>query len=318
MYRSDWHAWQFRREPLAAQRTARRAGAAILGNITRRHSGHHARAPDSRSKKISHPSHGIETRDLRVDTADGRLHVRTWQPPAATSKAPIVLFHDSLGSVRLWRGFPAALCARAGRTVIAYDRLGFGESDPNPHTLTVDFIAHETQAGFEPLRAQLGIARCVLFGHSVGGGMAVNVAAKYPEACVALITESAQAFLEDRTVNGIETARDLFQDPEQVARLAKYHGDKARWVLDAWVGSWLSPAFASWTLESVLPKVTCPVLAIHGIDDEYGSARHPQLIGQLSGGPVRVEVMPDTQHVPHREKEAAVLEMVADFLRDLD
>lgn len=270
------------------------------------------------STKISNTTHGIATRDLRVDTPDGRLHVRTWQPPPSPSKAPIVLFHDSLGSVKLWRGFPSALCARTGRTVIAYDRLGFGESDANPHALTVNFIAQEIQAGFEPLRAQLGFERCVLFGHSVGGGMAVNIAAKHPEACVALITESAQVFLEDRTVHGIEAARDLFKDPEQVARLAKYHGAKARWVLDAWIGSWLSPAFASWSLEGVLPKVTCPVLAIHGIDDEYGSARHPQLIGKLAGGPVRVEVMPDTQHVPHREKEATVLTMVADFLRPLD
>lgn len=243
--------------------------------------------------------------------------MRTWQPPTPPSKAPILLFHDSLGSVNLWRGFPSALCARTGRRVIAYDRLGFGASDPNPHTLTVDFIARETQAGFEPLRTHLGIERCVLFGHSVGGGMAVNVAAKYPDVCVALITESAQVFLEDRTVHGIETARDLFRDPEQVARLAKYHGDKARWVLDAWIGSWLSPAFASWSLEGVLPKVTCPILAIHGIDDEYGSTRHPELIGKLAGGPARVEVMPDTQHVPHREKEAAVLAMVADFLSGL-
>lgn len=244
--------------------------------------------------------------------------MRRWQPATPTSKAPIVLFHDSLGSVKLWRGFPEALCARTGRAVIAYDRLGFGESDPNPRTLTVDFIAHETQAGFLPLRTQLGLQRVVLFGHSVGGGMAVNVAARHPDACVALITESAQVFLEDRTVHGIETARDLFKDPEQVARLAKYHGDKARWVLDAWIGSWLSPAFASWSLESVLPKVRCPVLAIHGIDDEYGSARHPELIGKLAGGPARVEVMPETQHVPHREKEAAVLSMVQDFLAGLD
>ena len=89
-------------------------------------------------------------------------------------------------------------------------------------------------------------------------------------------------------------------------------------MLGAWIGSWLSPDFASWSLLPVLPRVKCPVLVIHGIDDEYGSSRHPELIGQLSGGTAQVEVMADTRHVPHRERESAVVAMVAGFLQGLD
>ena len=147
--------------------------------------------------------------------------------------------------------------------------------------------------------------------------MAVHCAAKRPEACAALITESAQAFVEDRTVQGIEEASALFADPAQRERLAKYHGDKAQWVLDAWIGSWLSPEFATWSLDAVLPQVHCPVLALHGADDEYGSPAHPERIGRLVSGPARVEVMAATRHVPHRERPADVLQRVAAFLRDI-
>ena len=257
------------------------------------------------------------SQDTAVDGQHGRLFVRTWSPEVPSHLAPIVLLHDSLGSVELWRGFPSALCKATGRQVVAYDRLGFGKSDAHPGTLALDFIAREAEGDFAAVIRQLGIARFIVFGHSVGGGMAVNCAAHHGAACVALITESAQAFVEDRTVEGLEDARALFKDPGQVDRLKRYHGDKARWVLDAWIESWLAPAFASWSLRPVLPQVDCPALVIHGVDDEYGSPVHPALIAELSGGLARLELMADTRHVPHRDREADVVAMVRAFLETL-
>ncbi len=262
-------------------------------------------------------THPITIQDAWVECPDGRLFARSWTPAAPSALAPIVLLHDSLGSVELWRSFPAALCEATGRRVVAYDRLGFGRSDPHPATLALDFIATEAEAGFAAIRRHFALDRFAVFGHSVGGGMAVNRAAHHGAACVALITESAQAFVEDRTVDGLEEARVFFQDPLQLERLGKYHGDKARWVRDAWIESWLDPAFAGWSLRPVLPQVKCPALAIHGVDDEYGSRKHPELIAELSGGPVRLALMADTRHVPHREKEAEVVELVGGFLRTL-
>ena len=255
--------------------------------------------------------------DAWLEGRGGRLFARVWSPAVATGRAPIILLHDSLGSVELWRGFPAALCAATGRQVVAYDRFGFGKSDPHPARLALGFVASEAEHDFAAVRQQLGIDRFVVFGHSVGGGMAVNCAARFGDACVALITESAQAFVEDRTVQGIEEARELFKDEGQVDRLKRYHGDKTRWVLDAWIGSWLHPDFAAWSLASALPHVKCPTLVIHGIDDEYGSAKHPRQIAEAVGGRARLEIMPDTRHVPHREKEAEVVQMLTDFLATL-
>ncbi|GAB3466801.1 alpha/beta fold hydrolase [Azotobacter salinestris] len=261
--------------------------------------------------------HAIQ-QDLWLETPDGRVFARVWTPAVAIHEepqSPIVLFHDSLGCVELWRGFPARLCASTGRKVIAYDRLGFGRSDPRRDRPTFAFIAEEAERHFPAVRKQLAIQRFVAFGHSVGGGMAVHCASRFADACEALITESAQAFVEDRTLAGLREAKALFGQEDQFARLGKYHGDKARWVLDAWLDTWLSPTFASWSLAPVLPGVGCPLLAIHGLDDEYGSPRHPELIAQLAGGPARTEVLADTRHVPHREREQVVLELVDGFLR---
>lgn len=261
---------------------------------------------------MTHPP-AVPHADHWIALPQGRLFARVWTPPRAAG-SPIILFHDSLGSVALWRGFPAVLAARTQRAVIAYDRLGFGHSDPRTAMLGLDFVADEATTFFPALREHLGIGRCVLFGHSVGGGMAVYCAARCAAECDALITESAQAFVEARTLHGIREAKALFADPAQVERLGRYHGAKARWVLDAWIDTWLSPDFADWSLDAVLPQVECPVLAIHGDDDEYGSPRHPERIARLAGGPVRVAVMADTRHVPHREREQVVVDLIAEFL----
>lgn len=255
--------------------------------------------------------------DQRIAGRGGRLFARAWSGPGAAEAAPLVLLHDSLGSVELWRDFPERLCAATRRTVIAYDRLGFGRSDPHPGRLSLDFIADEAAAGFASLRAHFRLDRFVLFGHSVGGGMAVNIAARSGHGCVALITESAQAFVEDRTVRGIEEARESFRDALQFERLDRYHGDKARWVLDAWVDSWLHPEFAGWSLAPVLPMLRCPALVIHGEDDEYGSPAHPRLIAELAGSRVDLQILARTRHVPHRERPDEVLSLVSCFLESV-
>jgi pimeloyl-ACP methyl ester carboxylesterase len=105
-----------------------------------------------------------------------------------------------------------------------------------------------------------------------------------------------------------------FAEPGQLERLGRYHGDKARWVLSAWLDTWLSPAFAGWSLASVLPGVRCPLLALHGELDEYGSEAFPALIARLAGGPARMELLAGLGHVPQREQPEAIVRRVAGFL----
>ena len=160
----------------------------------------------------------------------------------------------------------------------------------------------------------LGVGMFVPFGHSVGGGMAIATAARWPEHCTAAVTESAQSFVEDRTVAGLHAAKADFARPGQVERLARYHGEKARWVLDTWLETWLDPDFAAWRLDVDLRGVRCPTLALHGDRDEYGSVQHPERIARLTQGPSRAVILDGCGHVPHREQTARVLDEVARFL----
>ena len=227
------------------------------------------------------------------------------------------MLHDSLGSVDLWRDFPPSLAALIGRRVIAYDRLGFGKSDPNPEMLGPGFIDDEANTGLAYVRNALGIDRMILFGHSVGGGMAIAGGAKFASQTDAVIALSAQAFDEDRTIEGINEAKLVLQDQGQLARLARYHGDKANWVLDAWIETWLAPSFAKWSLDEALRRIQCPILAIHGDHDEYGSRAQPDRIAALASGPVTVHLVENCHHLPHKERPDEILHLIHKFVLGL-
>src|SRR5690554_14025 len=263
--------------------------------------------------------HSTYKQEHFVSTPTGDIYVKSWAPAAssqASTTAPVVMFHDSLGSVELWREFPEQLALSLGRKVIAYDRPGFGRSYIRTEKLETDFILNEASGPFAAIRSELGIEEFIALGHSVGGAMAAVCAASFPEQCAALITEAAQAFVEDRTVEGIRDAKQVFAQDGQINRLRKYHGEKAEWVLRAWTDTWLSEEFQHWTLKEILTKVRCPVLAIHGEDDEFGSGAHPELYTSLPSGPCFLELLKDCGHVPHREKPDVVTAAIERFCRE--
>lgn len=257
----------------------------------------------------------VTASEHRIGTERGTLFAKSWTPsgprPAA---ATILLFHDSLGCVELWRDFPEQLARATAMRVVAYDRLGFGRSDAFPGVLSTTFIHDEAELAVPRLRDELQLGPLVPFGHSVGGGMAVATAARLGDACVALVTESAQSFNEQRTLEGVRAARVAFAQPGQLERLTRYHGNKARWVLEAWTETWLAPAFANWMLDGELRAVRCPTLALHGDSDEFGSPLHQARIASLVTGPSRAVLLERCGHVPHREQPERVLDEVTRFL----
>lgn len=255
----------------------------------------------------------VNTVEHWIDTPNGRLFARDWRPENALD-VPIILLHDSLGCVALWRDFPEQLAAATRKRVIAYDRLGFGRSDAHPGRLRRGFVEAEAEQGFAVLLRQLEIGDFIVFGHSVGGGMAVGCAATHGKRCRALIIESAQAFVEDLTLQGIRDADQQFAAPGQLERLARYHGDKAEWVLRAWVDTWLDDAFTGWNLDALLAQVHCPLLSLHGDQDEFGSPAHPRRFTALATGPSVMRLLPGCAHVPHREQAEVVLAEVQRFL----
>lgn len=248
--------------------------------------------------------------DKYIDIHGGQVFVRTW--PKDNHLIPVVMLHDSLGCVDTWRDFPENLSNHLNRTVVAYDRLGFGKSSERIAQLVLGFIEDEARV-VAKLTEALGFKEFVLFGYSVGGAMSL-IAAKNNSRCKAVISESAQAFVEEQTRAGIVQAKSFYQDPQKFEKLKKYHGEKTTWVFKAWTDTWLSKEFQNWSLLTHLTEVLCPVLVIHGDKDEYGSLTFPDGIATTVAGPSKKVIVANCGHIPHREHEKQVLSEVKTFL----
>jgi pimeloyl-ACP methyl ester carboxylesterase len=228
----------------------------------------------------------------------------------------VVFLHDSLGCVETWRDFPQRLSERTGLDALIYDRRGYGQSSPfSGEARTVRYLHQEAELLFLLLDT-LAIERVVLFGHSDGGSISLIAAAQRPLRIEAVITEGAHVFVEEVTLAGIRHARTLLASTDLGRRLESYHGAKAGAVAAAWIDTWLSPEFRDWNIESCLPRIVCPVLAIQGSEDEYGTPAQVMAIVAGIGPRARPLFVPGVGHTPHRDAAGAVLDASAGFLAE--
>lgn len=247
---------------------------------------------------------------------DGARLETLWLGGPASGDPVLVLLHEALGCVGLWRDFPQRLHAATGLPVFAWSRRGHGRSDREPLPRPLDFHRREAAAVPRVLDAA-GIGRCVLFGHSDGATIALLCAALAGDPRIAgVVAEAPHTFVEELTLAGIRAARRRFDAGELRARLARHHDD-ADALFAAWCGLWLDPRFRAWDVRPLLARVRVPVLVIQGDGDPYGSLAQVEAVVGGCAGPAESLVLAGCGHVPHLERPAEVLAAVADFLRRL-
>jgi pimeloyl-ACP methyl ester carboxylesterase len=223
----------------------------------------------------------------------------------------LVLLHEGLGSVGLWRGFHRDLAAATGRRTVAFSRLGHGRSGPPAAPRGTDFMHVEAREVLPAVLAALGIASPILVGHSDGGSIALLAAAsQLPLTGVAVL--APHVFVEDGGLASIATTRAAFDDGALRTRMARHHDDPDV-MFGNWVGVWLDPRFRSWDITGELPRITCPVLAVQGTADVYGTVAHVEAVRDLAAGPVELLLL-DCGHSPHLERRDDTLAAVAAFV----
>jgi pimeloyl-ACP methyl ester carboxylesterase len=256
----------------------------------------------------------MSTEILRLEATGRALDIEyAWVNPEA--RGPVIVFlHEGLGSTSMWRDFPARLSEAVGLRGLVYSRPGYGRSTPRrqDERWGVDFMHRQAQELLPALLDALGVDRpCLLFGHSDGGSIALIHAASYPERVAGVIALAPHIFVEPVSLRSIEEARRAYLEAGLRERLARHHDDvdSAFW---GWNDIWLDPDFESWNIEPLLPSIACPVLAIQGRDDEYGTMA--QIHGIARAAPqTRLLELEQCGHSPHRDQPAAVIEAVRGF-----
>jgi pimeloyl-ACP methyl ester carboxylesterase len=247
---------------------------------------------------------------MRLTVAGKKLEVAWWGRRSAA--LPLVLLHEGLGSVSMWRSFPEALADATRRRVMAYSRLGHGKSDLPPAPHGVQFMHDEARLLPGVLDAA-GVDQAHLVGHSDGGSIALIFAAEHPRRVASLLLEAPHVFVENLSVASIAQRAADYRETNLRQRLARHHRH-VDVAFRGWSDVWLDPEFRDWNLEGLLPSIACPVLLIQGEQDDFGTLRQLDAIAQQVRGPVDRLVLPECGHSPHRDQRDLVLSAMTAFL----
>lgn len=231
---------------------------------------------------------------------------------------PLVFLHEGLGSLAMWRDFPEQLCTALNRPGLVYSRPGYGRSTPRPaaERWGLDFMHLQAEHVLPALLAALGVTgRYHLFGHSDGGSISLIHAARCGARVASCTVMAPHILVEEFGLVSIREARRAYLETDLRARLAKYHDDvdSAFW---GWNDIWLAPEFPQWNIQALMPALACPVLAIQGVDDQYGTMAQIDGIAQRHAD-TRLLKLPACGHSPHRDWPAAVIAACQSFLASL-
>jgi pimeloyl-ACP methyl ester carboxylesterase len=248
-----------------------------------------------------------------ANIAGSRLEYLRVVPARAIGNAPqIVFLHEGLGSVSLWKEFPQRMADATGSEVVVYSRRGYGESDPITEPRAVRYMHDEALIVLPELLDSLEIERPVLFGHSDGGSIALIHAGGSGRPVAGLIVLAPHVLVEDLSVASIAEAKVAFETTDLRERLARRHAHVES-AFRGWNDIWLHPDFRAWNIEEYLPRVTVPILAIQGEQDEYGTMDQIDRIARQAPD-VETLRLAECAHSPHRDQPDAVIAATVDFL----
>jgi pimeloyl-ACP methyl ester carboxylesterase len=232
-------------------------------------------------------------------------------------KPELVFLHEGLGSIRQWRDFPAKLAEATGCRALVYDRYGYGQSDvlAEPRR-TVRYMHDEALTALPVVLLELQVKSPILVGHSDGASIAL-IYAGAGHAVRGVVAMAPHVFIEPICLSSIRKATETFEKTNFAEKFGRYHRN-ARKTFYAWSDVWLDPQFESWDIRAdYLPDVRCPVLAIQGHDDEYGTMAQLEEIERRVSGPCELLKLENCGHAPFRDQPQKVVAKTEAFVHRL-
>lgn len=246
-----------------------------------------------------------------------RLEATCFGPPPGEAPT-IVMLHEGLGCVALWRDFPERLAEATGFGVFVFSRAGYGQSDPVDLPRPLDYMTREAHDVMPGVLDAIGFEYGILLGHSDGASIAAIYAGGVEDFRVrGLVLMAPHFFTEPGGLKSIAEAKAAYETGDLRGRLAKYHKDVDN-AFRGWNDAWLDPGFETWNIAESIDYLRIPVLAIQGADDQYGTLAQIHEIENRIYSPVDVEILANCRHSPHIEQPEKMLSAVAEFCARLD
>ncbi len=210
---------------------------------------------------------GVREFDLRVSDASDAQRIHAWWWPAADASAPAVLYLHGARWSLTGQVFRIEQLREFGFSVLAIDYRGFGKSDgeqPSEKTVYEDARVAWTWL----VAQQPNPAKRFIYGHSLGGAVAVDLAAE-----LSGVGTTATAVTDHRSAGSVPAS--LPASGLIIESTFTTFADMAREVTWVPVGALLSQKFDSM---SKMAKVSIPVLVVHGVGDRFVPWRFSQAL----------------------------------------
>ncbi len=249
--------------------------------------------------------------------ADGKRLEAVAYGPLPEQAPTIVMLHEGLGCVALWRDFPSRLAAATGSGVFAYSRAGYGRSDAVDLPRPLDYMTREARWSLPAVLEAIGFRRGILLGHSDGASIAAICAGEpFARRVDGLVLIAPHVFTEQPGLASIAEARRAYEAGSLRAKLAKYHTHVDA-AFCGWNGAWLDPGFKTWNIEDAVGRWRVPALLIQGVDDPYGTLKQIRAIEARSPAPVKSLILERCRHSPQTEQPRATLEAIVAFCAEV-
>lgn len=258
--------------------------------------------------------HFVQTysRDFSLVAGGHEIAIQRISVEPESASPPLVFLHEGLGCIGMWKDIPERLAQVTGCSVVVYDRAGHGASERVKKPRGPDYFADEANVVLHHVLQQLEIESPVLVGHSDGATIALHYAAGH--SVTGIVSEAAHVFVEPVSIDGVDNALSAWRQGDLREKLRRYHGANTDSMFQAWADMWRGEWFRDWSIESILPDITAPVLVLQGEKDEYGTDAQVHAIAAGVGGPVETRMIADCGHIPHFQARGAYEECVCAFI----
>jgi len=252
-----------------------------------------------------------------LDIIDQRIEISSIGNLSSNTLS-LILLHEGLGSVSMWKDIPEKIYEHTGFNVITYSRAGYGKSSSIKLPRPLNYMSIEANKYLPNILNQLDLKKFYLIGHSDGGTIAAlnSGEIKHDNHCGTILV-APHFFIENFNIKSIRDIKNKYEKEGLKEKLSKYHNNVDN-AFYGWSETWLNPKFHKWDITKEIKKIKVPIYAIQGNADPYGSVKQIDILEKHLTVKFEKLILDNCGHNPFFERVDECLYGIKSFINQIE